>query len=472
MRGGLGGTNLVLYASLDEGDGYQPFRDKDYQPSATDRDRGYDVKSGGLKLMRDFTDSVRFSATYQHTDADLELLSAQRIASNVNSRDEDLLSAKLDVQISDRVDLYVKGYYHDWDTRYTTINNSLTVPGATETVYDNAYWGFHDYGANALVRLKLNQGFEYFLGYELQKYGGKDDVLLIADNNEQTQAFLAQVRTTDDLLENLHLSAGVRYNSPSDASSQTVWTATAKYDISPSLFVRGVVGTGLRLPTAEELYAIDPDERGNPNLKPEKSRNLNVSLGGVAPIGNGRLTWEVIGFLRDIENLISFEFDDAQGLDVAQNVPGTVKTRGGQVVLTAGLTSSLSSRLSFTRNDTEDAAGRQLQRIPKSLIQAGLQYDPVGRPFGASLAVNRLGDLFATNFSGAVPYGDYTLVDVSARYHLDADRKHRIGVRLENAFDEEYGRPGTGRSDVGNTSYTIVNLGVPRTWHVTYSYAY
>ncbi len=137
---------------------------------------------------------------------------------------------------------------------------------------------------------EAQSGFEYFLGYELQKYGGKDDVLLIADNNEQTQAFIGQVRTTGDFNEKLHLSAGLRYNSPSDAESQTVWTATAKYDIRPDLFVRTVVGTNFRLPTAEELYAIDPFELGNPNLMPEKSRNLNVSIGGALPFRHGAAT--------------------------------------------------------------------------------------------------------------------------------------------------------------------------------------
>ncbi len=430
------------------------------------------MKTGGLKFLRNFSDNVRFSATYQHTDADVELLTPMRVRSNVNSRDEDMLSAKLDVKVNERVDLYVKGYYHDWDTSYTTLYNSLSTAGGIDTIYDNAFWGFHDYGANALLRLKLNEGLEYFLGYELQKYGGRDDVLIIADNNEQTQAFIGQVRTTDDFSSKLHLSAGLRYNSPSDAESQTVWTATAKYDITPDLFVRSVVGTSFRLPTAEELYAIDPFELGNPNLVPEKSENLNLSVGGVLPFGQGRLTWELIGFAREITNLIQFEFDDVQELDVAQNVPGKVKTRGGQAVLTAALNEAWRARLSFTRESTENNAGKQLQRIPESQFQAWLDYDPSALPFGASVALGHTGDIYATNFSGDVPYGDTTVVDFSARYYLDADRHHRIGVRLENAFDEEYGRPGTGRTDVGNRSYTIVNLGVPRTWHASYSYAF
>ncbi len=189
LRGEARGNHLVVYGSVDDGEGISQFRDEDYQPSTTDRRRGYDVKSGGFKFLRDFSDTVRFSTTYQHTDADIELLRAMQIASNVNSRDEDLISAKLDMKLGEKVDFYVKGYYHDWDTRYTTILNSLSNPGTTVVDADGLYWGFNDYGLNALMRLKLNKGFEYFVGYDTQKYGGRDEVLLIADNHEQTDAW-------------------------------------------------------------------------------------------------------------------------------------------------------------------------------------------------------------------------------------------------------------------------------------------
>ncbi len=130
LRGELAGNHLLVYGSDDDGKGYRSFRDQDYQPSATGRNRGYDVRTGGLKFMRDFSDAVRFSATYQRTNADIELLYPQWVAKNVNSRNEDLLSAKLDMHLSDRVDFYVKGYYHDWDTHYTTLFNSLTTTWA------------------------------------------------------------------------------------------------------------------------------------------------------------------------------------------------------------------------------------------------------------------------------------------------------------------------------------------------------
>ena len=43
------GHGLVLYASADEADGFQPFLDDHYQASGTDRDRGYEIRTAGLK---------------------------------------------------------------------------------------------------------------------------------------------------------------------------------------------------------------------------------------------------------------------------------------------------------------------------------------------------------------------------------------------------------------------------------------
>ncbi len=65
-------------------------------------------------------------------------------------------------------------------------------------------------------------------------------------------------------------------------------------------------GTSFRLPTAEELFADDPnDERGNPDLKPETSEDLNVSLGGHFGDSERRYEWELTGFLRKVKNLIA-----------------------------------------------------------------------------------------------------------------------------------------------------------------------
>ena len=66
LRGGTGDHYLVGYGSYDQADGFQPFRDEDYQPSAVDRERGYRVTTFGAKYAWEPSDAFRLSASYQH----------------------------------------------------------------------------------------------------------------------------------------------------------------------------------------------------------------------------------------------------------------------------------------------------------------------------------------------------------------------------------------------------------------------
>jgi vitamin B12 transporter len=91
----FGAHHLVLYGSYDDADGFQPFDGRDYQPSATDRHRSFDVTTLGLKYGVDLG-AVRASATYQHTEATLDFAAAEDRARSFNERNEEILSAKLD----------------------------------------------------------------------------------------------------------------------------------------------------------------------------------------------------------------------------------------------------------------------------------------------------------------------------------------------------------------------------------------
>ncbi|HXR52586.1 MAG TPA: TonB-dependent receptor plug domain-containing protein, partial [Steroidobacteraceae bacterium] len=191
FRTAVGEHRFVAFASKDEADGFQPFSDEDYQPSGTDRERGYDVLNYGLKYAYDFGTAVRTSFGYQHTDATLDYVRPFGIASASNARDEDLLTAKVDIASGDHLQLYVKGYYHDWDTLYNEVDN---VPGGgTEVISEDEFWGFEDYGANLLAKFTPGGALEYLAGWDYQHYSDEDQVFLIAPNAETVHAPFAQV---------------------------------------------------------------------------------------------------------------------------------------------------------------------------------------------------------------------------------------------------------------------------------------
>jgi outer membrane cobalamin receptor len=473
FRNAIGGHQFVLYGSSDQADGFRAFRESDIQPSATDRERGYDVQNYGVKYAYNFTDTLRLSAMYQHTDAELDHAQPKFVAKATNERDEDLVSAKLDYEPNENFALYVKGYHHLWDAYYNELD---TVEGGPpEVISEGEFWGFEDYGANVLAKFSGQEGFEYFLGYDFQRYSGQDDVLLIARQSETVQAPFAQIRTTSALFPNVRLAAGIRHNEPDKGESSTVWNASAKWDISQTLFVRSSVGTAFRLPDAYELFAIDPCcEAGNPNLKPEESETLNLSIGGVVRSGGAEFTWEAIGFFRDITDMIAIVFDEDLGLDTFGNIDQEVEVRGGELVLGAAFDSGISLKGSYTFADAKPSGSSlQVQDVPKSHGKVGFDYAPTGRSWGASLTMNHVGDVFRNLGIGRQEYGNYTTLDLGARLFVGPQRNHRLGLRLENAFDEEYGtRVRQTTPDGGGPAYAYWHIGTPRTLHATYTYQF
>ncbi len=96
FRNTLAGQHVVLFASDDQSPGFQPFRNQDYQPSSTDRNRSYNIRTVGAKYAIDPTDALRLTATVQHTEGHVDDSQPEVVASAFNDRDEDIFSAKLD----------------------------------------------------------------------------------------------------------------------------------------------------------------------------------------------------------------------------------------------------------------------------------------------------------------------------------------------------------------------------------------
>jgi vitamin B12 transporter len=471
--GALGGNRFVVFASYDQSKGFQPFPDSDYQPSGTDRHRGYRITSVGAKYAYDVSPDLRFSASYTHTDGYVDFALATDSARAVNRRNEDIWWAKLDWTPSDKAAVYVKAYDHWWRSHYDEVDNA--PGGGLDHVDANEFWGFHDYGVNAMAKLVPMRGVEAYVGYDVQRYGGRDDVLIIAQKSEQTQAVFAQLRLTPDLIPNARLAAGVRYNAPDDGQDATVWNVSGQYDITPSLFVRGAAGTSFRLPDAESLFANDPqfnNEIGNPNLKPETAKNLTLSVGGEG-VSWG---WELIGFHRETRNLISLSGPTPDpDVDTFINLPGKVTANGVELAGHVQMDASWSLQGSYTHNRTrQSGVSAQLSAVPEDTAQAVLEWRPQGRGFGASLVGNYVGSV-ADQVSGfgLVQHGRYGVLDVNGWVAFGPGDDSRLTLSLENATDEGYfTRVGRAFRDADGAAFLLHYRGVPRTLHVTYSHQF
>lgn len=462
VRGPAGPGNFVLFASQDESDGYELY--KPIEPSSTDRKRGYEVTNVGVKYGLDATDDLRIVGQVQHTEGSLDELRPTLRARGSNDRDEEIVSLRVDYTPGETAQFFVKGYYHDWDTRYTTINNVIGTSGATEVTADNLYWGYEDYGVNALGKFRVHRGAEYLVGYDFQRYRAADDVWRIEPMTEEVHAVFAQIRSTEELSKNGAVGAGVRYNDTGDTSS-TIWNVTGKYNFTGELYLQGSVSTNFILPSAEQLFLKDCCEVGNPNLKPEESLNANISLGGV----NNRFYWQLTGFRREIDNIIQIDYDQPAYPDGIFMNMGEATIEGFELLGGVSLTKAWKAEASYTNAKARlEGQSRQMNYNPRSYAKASIAYDR--QRFGGSVAARWVGDVHAPAGSfGLVEYGNYTVADVSAFFYLDRGRQHQIAARLENAFDRSYATEfRTASYDAGGGSFLSTAQGITRTFHVTY----
>jgi outer membrane cobalamin receptor len=474
VRDGWGDHYLVGFASYDEAEGFQPFDDADYQPSATDRNRGYKVVTMGGKYAFEPSETFRVTASYQHVDARVDFAQAEDVFQNWNERNEEIASLKIDWSPSEAFALYVKGYWHDWDSTYLQLYNNLGPGGQPDgtitTIYDGQMWGFEDRGVNVLGEYRVTDTVTLVGGYDYQKYNGYDEVFLIAPTSEDVHAPFAQARLDTGRLS---LAAGVRHNMPSDGQSKTVWNLSGRLGLGERAYVRGQVGTSFRLPDAYELYVIDPCcERGNPNLIGEESFNTEFGVG----LEGERFSGEALGFYRKIDNLIDIDFSlPAYPDGFIVNTDRSVTAWGGEVVVNAQLSDIFGVTLDYTHTEVEaSGTSQQIQDIPRDLAKLILRTEAPGGRFGGTAAVTWVGDVFdqVAGGIGRVEHGNYAVVDLSAWAFIDQGQRHRLGVRLENAFDADYATRITRvRRDVTNASYAAENRGTPLTAHVTYRFS-
>jgi outer membrane cobalamin receptor len=478
-RGSEGPHEFVVYGSSDDADGYQPFASEDYEPSSTDRTRSYDVQTMGAKYGFDLGDAVRLSLGYQHTNAELDYPQATNVSSYFNQREEGIANAKIDWAVSDTLGFFVKAYHHFWDTEIFRIHNSIGNPGELISIADGTYWGYKDYGVNALARFVPDSGgLEYYFGVDHQNFSGRDDVLMIADKTETVNAVFFQVRSGQTRFDKLRLAAGVRYNSPKEGQDITVWNMSGTYDLTDSLSMKASVGTAYTLPDAEQLFNIDPCcSRGNPALSAEESTNLNISIGSRDLAGVTGFGWELIAFARNVDNLIS-GVDDGTGTGtfVYENTDGTSEIRGWTALVHGALGESWSGNLSYTYTDAKlGDSDLQVDSVPKNTAKFLLNYNPAEYPVGASLSLIRRGDIYQTLSSGLgrQPLGSATTANLSGYLQFGVEQNHRLTVRFQNVTDTEFvSRLQREFTDDTGSPYAARLLGLPRTYSVSYDYSF
>ncbi len=247
----------------------------------------------------------------------------------------------------------------------------------------------------------------------------------------------AQVNIQDRLL----LTAGFRQDSYNVFGDATTYRVTGGYLVKETgTKVRGSYATGFRAPTLNDLFFQGAN---NPDLKPEKSKSLDIGID--QSLIQDKLQVSVGYFWNRFNNLI--QFTDTLPCPFPPLFPGfptscpqnvaSAKTQGWEAGAKVKLMKGLEARGQYTYTLTRDlTTTRRLPRWPVDQASVGVSYQPI-EPVRVNVDYRFVGarnnnDLNSPNQK----LDSFNVVNVSATY--DVTKQAQIFGRIDNVFNEEY----------------------------------
>lgn len=221
------------------------------------------------------------------------------------------------------------------------------------------------------------------------------------------------------------LQASVRRDEDSQFGGKNTGSVLWGWDFTKALRLTASYGTAFKTPTFNELYYPG---YGNPGLKPESSRSVELGLRGTHDWGH----WSLNAYQNRIDHLIAY--------DASIGLPGNVdraRIRGAELSADTELAGWIvrgSATWLDPRNDGASSSHGNI--LPRRARQSG-RID-LDRRFGAFsaggswyVAGRRYDDL-----ANRHPLGGYATTDLRVAYAFAQDWKLQLAVN--NVFDKRY----------------------------------
>ncbi|QGU89400.1 TonB-dependent vitamin B12 receptor BtuB [Erwinia sorbitola] len=392
----------------------------------------------------------------------------------------------LEHDFSDRFSGFVRGYGFDNRTAYDN-SSSFSVPGAlvdTRQLYSQtwdtglrfqqgiyssqlvaSYSHVKDYNYDPRLgryspATSLDESKQYNLqwgnsievgqgtvsgGVDWQKETTEPGTSLLSDSTaiRNTGLYL----TGQQRLGDFTLEGAVRSDDNSQFGRHNTWQTSGAWEFIEGYRFVTSYATAYKAPYLSQLYST---YGGNPNLKPEESKQWEAGFEGLT----GPVTWHVSGYRNDIDNLISADAPLYVYYNVAQ---ATIK---GVEATAAFDTGPLSHQISFDYLDPRNSQTNEIL-LRRAKQQVKYQLDWTVYNFDWSVTYQYLGQRYDQDFN-TYPYrtikmGGLSLWDLAVAYPVTSHLTVR--GRIANLFDKEYetayGYETPGREYYLSGSYTF-----------------
>ncbi|MHB1145944.1 MAG: TonB-dependent receptor domain-containing protein [Thiobacillus sp.] len=219
------------------------------------------------------------------------------------------------------------------------------------------------------------------------------------------------------------LQASLRHDEYSDFGGQTTGMAGYGFDVTPAWRLTASYGTSFKAPTFNDLYyPVTAFFQGNPSLKPEQGRNLELGLG----YQQGVNALNVTVYRNRVKDLIVYVFPTMQNVSRA-TLEGL--TLAGHTEL-AGLRFKASYDW---QNAEDDATDKELTYRAQNYGTLDVSRTLGNWEIGAALVAS--GKRY-TNNANTSKLDGYARLDVRANYRMTPE--WRLLARVNNALDADY----------------------------------
>lgn len=258
------------------------------------------------------------------------------------------------------------------------------------------------------------------------------------ETNEERLSVALFALNTWKPLDNLQVEVGLRQNFTSDFGSYLNPTIGTRWNITPTIDLRGSFAALQRNPGLDQLYVFDSVHNWQPNPDLESEQGIAYTTGlDMQLLDSAQAQITYFGStLRNRLGIIAGRWENV----------GKVNTNGVEVGLRWNILPELSSFLNYTYTDAEIISSRnpaevglQLSTVPYSVGKLGLSYESKGWQAnlflnyysGSRRAVFVQPGVSATDFSPA-----YLSLDFNGR--IPVNKNVGLTLSLENLTNHRY----------------------------------
>ncbi|EPQ5228583.1 TonB-dependent vitamin B12 receptor BtuB [Providencia stuartii] len=234
------------------------------------------------------------------------------------------------------------------------------------------------------------------------------------------------------LIDSVTAEGAVRSDHYSEFNWHTTWQSGLSWEFYDGYKLIGSYATAYKAPNLGQLYTdnVAWNIKGNPNLKPEESKQWEIGLEGET----GLLFWQLTGYENEITNLIDFTTDPVTYASSYNNI-GKAKIKGVEWngELQTGLFShQLTLQYLDPRNEkTNKVLNRRAKQQVKyqldwsiAAVDMGLTYQYIGKRYDINETYQR------------TKVGGVSLWDLTAAYPITSHLT--IRGKIANMFDKDY----------------------------------